>query len=88
MPRDVHHFKYKTLELYLNETGFDIERILYPSTIFSGMRKTTKVMRENGVGVCDIFIKVVKVVFAKTYYRLFVGYRFDAGIVVLAKKVI
>lgn len=88
VPRHLHHFRYVTLKLYLELTGFRIEKILYPGLILSGTGRTVKILKENRIGWFTILSKILKIIFAKIYYRVFKGsYALDAGIVVLAKKV-
>lgn len=87
IPRHLYHFTHRTIELYLERTGFSIEKSLYPGLIVSGLKKTVNVMLENKVGIVSIFMKIVKVVFVKLIYRICKGsYAFDAGIVMLVKK--
>ena len=87
VPRHIHHFKYNTLELYLEKTGFKVEKVLYPGTLVSGIKKTVNIMKKDGVSITDILTRVIKCISVKLYYRMFRGScLFDVGIAVLAKK--
>ena len=86
VPRHIHFFRYNDLKMYLQKTGFQIEKILYPGTIYSGYSETIKILLKNKVNIFKIISKVSNALFVKMYNRILGSYRYDSGMTILATK--
>lgn len=62
--RHTHHFNQKSIKLYLEKTGFCIEKCLYP-----GILKSIKVLKQNQINILRIIYLSAKLLICKIFCR-------------------